>query len=137
MLCILLRLRFSCFIRLATCAKLRQAILRASLEHGALAVTKFSRWLRAICTIMLARADPADRLKAIGYVEQAVGVIEENNEGEDAYPIDERFWLLSTAYNTGYECFEASILDEAKRWFEAATQLCKFVPGGEERGEKV
>ncbi|KAI5885045.1 uncharacterized protein SCHCODRAFT_02594205 [Schizophyllum commune H4-8] len=114
-----------------------EAILRASLDHGALAVNKFSRWLRAICTIMLARSEPADRLKAIGYVEQAVGVIEENNEGEDAYPMDERFWLLSTAYNTGYECFEASILDEAKRWFEAATQLCKFVPGGQERGEKV
>ena len=32
---------------------------------------------------MLARSEPADRLKAIGYVEQAVGVIEENNEGDD------------------------------------------------------
>ncbi|KAL1733003.1 meiosis protein SPO22/ZIP4 like-domain-containing protein [Schizophyllum commune] len=117
--------------------KVLEAILRASLDHGALAVNKFSRWLRTICTIMLARSEPADRLKAIGYVEQAVGVIEENNEGDDAYPMDERFWLLSTAYNTGYECFEASILDEAKRWFEAATQLCKFVPGGQERGEKV
>ena len=29
------------------------------------------------------------------------------------------------------------MLDDAKRWFEAATQLCKFVPGGQERGEKV
>lgn len=114
-----------------------EAILRASLDHGALAISKFSRWLRAVCTIMLARGEPADRLKAIGYVEQAVGVIEENTEGDDAYPTDERFWLLTTAYNTGYECFETSMLDEAKRWFEIATLLCKFVPGGRERGEKV
>lgn len=50
----------------------RQSILRASLDHNSLSIDKFSRWLRALCTIMIARND---RLKAIGYVEQAVGVI--------------------------------------------------------------
>ncbi|KAJ6605346.1 meiosis protein SPO22/ZIP4 like-domain-containing protein [Mycena vulgaris] len=114
-----------------------QAILRASLDQNSLSVDKFSRWLRAICTIILARNTPADRLKAIGYVEQATTVIEDNNEGDDAYPVDERQWLLGTSYNTGFECLEASMLDEAKRWFESATVICRFVPGGKERAEKI
>ncbi|SJL03232.1 uncharacterized protein ARMOST_06583 [Armillaria ostoyae] len=50
-----------------------ESILRASLDHNSLSIDKFSRWLRALCTIMIARND---RLKAVGYVEQAVGVIE-------------------------------------------------------------
>lgn len=29
------------------------------------------------------------------------------------------------------------MFDEAKRWFEAATVICRFVPGGKERAEKV
>jgi hypothetical protein len=29
------------------------------------------------------------------------------------------------------------MFDEAKRWFEAATVICRFVPGGQERAEKV
>ncbi|KAJ7691328.1 meiosis protein SPO22/ZIP4 like-domain-containing protein [Mycena rosella] len=114
-----------------------EAILRASLDQNSLSVDKFSRWLRGICTIILARNTSADRLKAIGYVEQAVTVIEDNNEGDDAYPSDERLWLLGTAYNTGFECLEASMLDEAKRWFESATVICRFVPGGKERAEKI
>ncbi|KAJ7066261.1 meiosis protein SPO22/ZIP4 like-domain-containing protein [Mycena amicta] len=116
-----------------------EAILRASLDRNSLSVEKFSRWLRALCTIMLARNSAADRVKAIGYVEQAVSVIEENSVGEDSevYPVEERSWLLGTAYNTGFECLEASMLDEAKRWFETATLLCKFVPGGNERAEKI
>ncbi|KAF7340474.1 hypothetical protein MVEN_01967700 [Mycena venus] len=113
------------------------AILRASLDQNSLSVEKFSRWLRAICTIILARNTPSDRLKAIGYVEQAVSVIEDNCEGEDAYPVEERNWLLGTAYNTGFECLEASMLDEAKRWFESATIICRFVPGGKERADKA
>ena len=28
-------------------------------------------------------------------------------------------------------------MDEAKRWFEASTMICKFVPGGSERAAKV
>ncbi|KAF7367752.1 hypothetical protein MSAN_00839200 [Mycena sanguinolenta] len=114
-----------------------EAILRASLDQNSLSVDKFSRWLRAICTIMLARNTPSDRLKAVGYVEQAVSVIEDNSEGNDAYPVEERNWLLGTAYNTGFECLEASMLDEAKRWFESATVICRFVPGGKERAEKI
>ncbi|KAJ7609436.1 hypothetical protein FB45DRAFT_944458 [Roridomyces roridus] len=114
-----------------------EAILRASLDHNALSVDKFSRWLRGICTIILARNTPADRLKAIGYVEQAVTVIDQNKEGDDAYPMEERNWVLGTAYNTGFECLESSMLDEAKRWFEVATLICKYVPGGEERAEKI
>ena len=31
----------------------------------------------------------------------------------------------------------ASALDEAKRWIEASTMLCRYVPGGVERAEKV
>ncbi|KAF8919157.1 hypothetical protein CPB85DRAFT_1429788 [Mucidula mucida] len=114
-----------------------EAILRASLDHNSLSIEKFSRWLRAICTIMLARNSAADRLKAIGYVEQAVSVIEQSIDSEEAYPMDERFWLLSTSYNTGFECLEASALDEAKRWFESSTVICRFVPGGKERAEKI
>lgn len=29
------------------------------------------------------------------------------------------------------------MLDEAKRWFEASTVICRFVPGGKDRAEKV
>lgn len=31
----------------------------------------------------------------------------------------------------------ASLLDEAKRWFEVATVICRFVPGGRDRAERV
>ncbi|KAF5347040.1 hypothetical protein D9758_011629 [Tetrapyrgos nigripes] len=114
-----------------------EAILLASLDNNALSVEKFSRWLRAICTIILARNTPADRIKAIGYVEQAVTVMEQSIENEEPYPMDERFWLLSTSYNTGFESLEASMLDEAKRWFESSTIICKFVPGGTESAKKA
>lgn len=72
------------------------------------------------------------------------------------YPMDEREWLLGTSYNVGFECLEyarcllvhpclirvrafhrASMLDEAKRWFESSTIICKFIPRGRERAEKV
>ncbi|KAJ3723773.1 meiosis protein SPO22/ZIP4 like-domain-containing protein [Lentinula raphanica] len=113
-----------------------EAVLRASLQHNSLSLEKYARWLRAIATIVLARNTSADRIKAIGYVEQAVNIME-NSGADESYPMDERFWLLATSYNTGLECFEASILDEAKRWFEASTMICKFVPGGTERAEKI
>ena len=29
------------------------------------------------------------------------------------------------------------MLDEAKRWFEAATVICKYVPDGDRRAAKV
>jgi hypothetical protein len=41
-----------------------------------LSVEKFARWLRAICTILLARNAAPDRLKAISYIEQAIVVLE-------------------------------------------------------------
>ena len=56
--------------------------MRASLTHSALSVEKFSRWLRAICTITLARDTSEDRLKAIGYVEHALSVIEDHNDSD-------------------------------------------------------
>jgi hypothetical protein len=61
----------------------RQAILHASLDRNALSVKKFARWLRAICTMLLARNTAPDRLKAIGYIEQAISVLEEHG-GDDA-----------------------------------------------------
>lgn len=100
-----------------------EALLHVCLEKNYMSVEKFSRWLRAICSILLARNTPADRVKAVGYVEQAVGVVEDNNDdgsenvsqkvflwscmsltGQKMYPVDERQWLLSTSYNTGVEC---------------------------------
>ena len=63
--------------------KCLEAILRASLEHSSLSIEKFSRWLRAICTISLARNTPADKVKAIGYVEQALSVIEDHADDNE------------------------------------------------------
>ncbi|KAI0638918.1 meiosis protein SPO22/ZIP4 like-domain-containing protein [Trametes polyzona] len=115
------------------------AILHASLDRAVLSVEKFSRWLRATCTILLSRGAPADRTKAIGYVEQAVGVLHDHSAEQDpqTYPMDERQWLLATAYNTGIECLHSSLLDDAKRWFEAATTICRFVPDGDSRSDKI
>ncbi|KAF8913470.1 hypothetical protein CPB85DRAFT_1375650 [Mucidula mucida] len=92
-----------------------------SLDYNLLSIEKFSRWLRTICITVLARNSLTDRAKAISYVEQAVSVIEQSIDSDEAYPMDERFWLLSMSYNTGFECLEsaftwpASALDEAKR----------------------
>jgi hypothetical protein len=63
--------------------KCLEAILRASLDHNSLSIEKFSRWLRAICTISLARNTPADKVKAIGYVEQALSVIEDHADNNE------------------------------------------------------
>ncbi|KAI1789167.1 meiosis protein SPO22/ZIP4 like-domain-containing protein [Ganoderma leucocontextum] len=114
-------------------------ILHTSLDRAVLSVDKFSRWLRAICTILLSRNSTADRAKAVGYVEQAVGVLQEHGaEGDaQAYPMDERHWLMGTVYNTGIECLHMSFLDEAKRWFEAAATICRYIPDGEARAERV
>jgi len=73
-------------------------------------------------------------------VEQALTVLEEQNdssESSEIYPVDERQWLLSTTYNTGVECLAASYLDESKRWFEAATVICRSVPDGARHSEKI
>jgi len=104
-------------------------------------VEKFSRWLRAIGTILLSRNTAADRVKAVGYVEQAFAVMDASGgnscEANEFYPMDERQWLLGTSYNTGIECLHASLLDEAKRWFEASTVICKFVTDGPKRAIKI
>ncbi|EDR10148.1 uncharacterized protein LACBIDRAFT_318202 [Laccaria bicolor S238N-H82] len=42
------------------------AIMVVSLDHQALSVERFSRWLHMICTILLARNTVADRTKAMG-----------------------------------------------------------------------
>ncbi|KAH9048810.1 hypothetical protein EDB84DRAFT_1434083 [Lactarius hengduanensis] len=60
------------------------AILHTSLDRNTLSVGKFARWLRAICTMLLARNTVPDRLKAIGYIEQAIVVLEEHGgDGDD------------------------------------------------------
>lgn len=65
--------------------KCLEAILRASLDHNSLSIEKFARWSRAICTISLARNTPADKVKAIGYVEQALSVIEEHSDNNEVW----------------------------------------------------
>lgn len=107
-------------------AQLIQALLHASLDRSVLSIERFSRWLRAICTILLSRNSAADRAKALGYAEQGFAVMESSgNDPEDPnqacsvllhprqllillqfYPIDERQWLLATSYNTGIECLQ-------------------------------
>ncbi|EGN94196.1 hypothetical protein SERLA73DRAFT_115156 [Serpula lacrymans var. lacrymans S7.3] len=90
-----------------------EAILHACLDHRCLSVEKFSRWLRSICTVLLSRNTASDRTKAIGYMEQAVAVLDEHgdlhDDSGDLYPMDERQWLLSTSYNTGIECLQFDI----------------------------
>ncbi|KAH9075682.1 hypothetical protein EDB83DRAFT_2218480 [Lactarius deliciosus] len=117
-----------------------EAILHASLDRNTLSVGKFARWLRAICTMLLARNTVPDRLKAIGYIEQAIVVLEEHGgDGDDdeTYPLDERYWLLTTCYNTGIECLHVCLLDDARRWFEASGRICRYVPDGAVRAKKI
>ncbi|TFY60989.1 hypothetical protein EVG20_g7223 [Dentipellis fragilis] len=116
-------------------------IIHASLDRNALSVSKFSRWLRALSTVLLSRNTAPDRLKAIGYIEQAISVLEDNagaaDGSDEVYPVDERYWLIATSYNTGIECLHVSLLDEAKRWFEASTLICRYVPDGESKAATV
>jgi len=117
-----------------------QAILHASLDRNTLSVEKFARWLRAICTMLLARNMAPDRLKAINYIEQAIVVLEDHggdNDDDGTYPMDERYWLLTTCYNTGIECLHVCLLDDARRWFEASGRICRYVPDGAVRAKKI
>ncbi|KAI9509875.1 hypothetical protein F5148DRAFT_1282528 [Russula earlei] len=116
------------------------AMLHASLDRNALSVEKFARWLRAICTMLLARNTAPDRLRAICYIEQAIGVLEEHGAddvGDETYPMDERYWLLTSSYNTGIECLHVCLLDDARRWFEASSRICRYVPDGPVRAKKI
>jgi hypothetical protein len=47
-----------------------------------MSMVKFSRWLRVLVNILLKRGNDADRVKAVGYVEQAAGVMA-SHTGED------------------------------------------------------
>ena len=60
-----------------------QGILHACLDRALLSIGKFSRWLRAICTILLSRGSASDRTKAAGYVEQAVRVLQDHATDDD------------------------------------------------------
>jgi len=104
-----------------------------------MAVDKFSRWLRAICIILLARNGPVDRQKALVFLEQAAEVVRDTSGGdgdEGGYPMDERQWAFTISYNAGVECLGANILDEGKRWFECASILSNFI-GSPGMAEKV
>jgi len=98
-----------------------------------------------------------DRLKAISYIEQAIVVLEDHggdNDDDETYPMDERYWLLTTCYNTGIECLQyglalhtlarnshmfpsVCLLDDARRWFEASGRICRYVPDGAVRAKKI
>lgn len=99
-------------------------MLRSSLDSKHISIEKFSRWLRALCTILLSRNKQQDRANALSFIEQAIEVIKENpDEGGDQvshddyaysaklncrwqmYAHDEREWLLHIAFNTGVERF--------------------------------
>ncbi|KAG8721685.1 hypothetical protein FRC08_011094 [Ceratobasidium sp. 394] len=114
-------------------------MLRASLDSKHMSIDKFSRWLRALCTILLGRNKQQDRANALSFIEQAVEVIKENeNESSDqVYAHDEREWLLHIAFNTGVERFSVSDLQEAKRWMETATALARLVQNSGAASEKI
>jgi hypothetical protein len=118
-------------------------------------------------------------LKAIGYVEHALSVMEDHCDGDEVRrplsllppvhylmvkprgrwlevshgrtSVASRYviqhcdgvspvcqlvseFVLCEAHHIGHS---ASIFDEAKRWFEAATVICRFVPEGRQRAEKA
>ncbi|QRV91649.1 G-protein alpha subunit [Ceratobasidium sp. AG-Ba] len=114
-------------------------MLRSSLDSKHMSIDKFSRWLRAMCTILLARDKQQDRANALSFIEQAVEVIKENvdESGDQVYAHDEREWLLHIAFNTGVERFSVSDLDEAKRWIEAAIALARLVNNSGAASEKI
>ncbi|KAG8884008.1 hypothetical protein FRB98_002649 [Tulasnella sp. 332] len=114
-----------------------ETLLKSSLDRGHIGREKFSRWLRAITTILLARDRPSDRIKALGFVEQAIDVMKDVEEDDERYPPDEQQWLLSTAYNAGVESCQLTQLDEAKRWFEAATMVARIVGGGTDKACQI
>ncbi|KAF8310846.1 hypothetical protein DL93DRAFT_2099158 [Clavulina sp. PMI_390] len=111
-----------------------EALLHVCLDRKTLEIEKFSRWLRALCSTLLAKNRSSDRLKVLAYIEQGIEVIKEDCTGDEpesetipSYPMDERRWLFTVSYNQGVDCFGAALLDEAKRWFEAASVLSGFL----------
>ncbi|CAE6451343.1 unnamed protein product [Rhizoctonia solani] len=118
---------------------LDKAMLRSSLRSKNISIDKFSRWLRALCTILLARNRQQDRASALSFIEQAVEVIKDNKDtsGDQMYAHDEREWLLHIAFNTGVERFTVSDIQEAKRWIETATVLAGLVHNSDAALEKI
>ncbi|CAE6532105.1 unnamed protein product [Rhizoctonia solani] len=116
-----------------------EAMLRSSLRSQNISIDKFSRWLRALCTILLARNRQQDRASALSFIEQAVEVIKDNKDegGDQMYAHDEREWLLHIAFNTGVERFTVSDIQEAKRWIEIATVLAGLVHNSNAASEKI
>ncbi|KZO99626.1 hypothetical protein CALVIDRAFT_553111 [Calocera viscosa TUFC12733] len=117
-----------------------EAILRSSLENTRLPMSKFCRWLRAVCDILLMRGRSSDRQKALQYFKQALELLQlwrECPDFEELYPTDERQWLFSVAYNTGLDDFRHSNVEEGMRWFAVASGLCDYVPNGEEHRKRV
>lgn len=111
-----------------------ESIVKMTTTQGQISIKKFSRWMRAICTILLSKGRVQDRSKALSYVQQAIVILKEYGTGDEptsemCYPEDERSWLLSTAFNTGIECMRSLQVREAQEWLEAATQLCDYVRG--------
>ncbi|KAF8708275.1 Meiosis protein SPO22/ZIP4 like, partial [Rhizoctonia solani] len=107
-----------------------EAMLRSSLRSKTISIDKFSRWLRALCTILLSRNRQQDRASALGFIEQAAEVIKDNKDesgDQQVYAHDEREWLLHVTFNTGVERFTVSDIEEAKRWIETATMLAGLV----------
>jgi hypothetical protein len=43
-----------------------------------MSIKKFSRWLRAVCTILLARGRGPDRNKTLAYMHQAIDVLKDH-----------------------------------------------------------
>ncbi|KZT61782.1 hypothetical protein CALCODRAFT_463563 [Calocera cornea HHB12733] len=117
-----------------------EAILRTSLECSRLPEAKFCRWLRALCDILLKGGKSSDRTKALQYFKQAADVLQswrDRLDFDEVYPIDERQWLLSMAYNTGIDDFRLSITDEGSEWLSLASIFCNFVPNGQVQRAKV
>ncbi|KAI0085689.1 meiosis protein SPO22/ZIP4 like-domain-containing protein [Irpex rosettiformis] len=77
-----------------------EAILHASLDHSSLSVEKFSRWLRAICTILLSRNTQDDRTRAIRYVEQAISVLDEHpsDQQDETTVCHGKLWMSGTKF---------------------------------------
>jgi hypothetical protein len=60
-----------------------QAMLHSCLQSDAIGIRPFSRWLRALCTVLLARNRVEDRKKAISYIEQALPVLQQGGCDSD------------------------------------------------------
>jgi len=99
-----------------------QSILHASLEHNALSLEKFSRWLRAICTILLSRDSNADRPRAIGFVEQAISVLKEQRSVE----------VRALGFTRGgLVCLMVNVTERIPIWGNTATFACFSRPYGQ------